>query len=162
MRARRIQLEHTYHRNRIDGIDFDGSFRFVIPISERCVTREDALGRFLTHPLFDLLAQVFRIIPRHDEMDTVDELRLRFRVFRYDLPFLYEMDLDVEILDSHGVTQISVKPIGLLHQQDPARPVSLEVRHHLAKLLATGRLGRLHVLERVDDLKAVPLRILAQ
>jgi len=37
-----------------------------------CVTGQDALFDFLTHPLLHLFAQILRVVLRHDEMNVVD------------------------------------------------------------------------------------------
>ena len=64
--------------------------------------------------LHDLFSEIVRIVPCHDEMNTVHELRLRFRVLGNDLPFFYEMDFNIKVFEGHGIAKVAVKPIGLL------------------------------------------------
>ncbi len=116
--------------------------------------RKDTLRGLFPLPLLDLFAQVFRIVPRHDQVYAVDEFRLRLRILRDGLAFLTRCTSI-----SRCISEVSIKSVGLLDQQDSARPVALEVGDHLAKLLAPGSLGCLYILECSHDLEAVTCRV---
>jgi hypothetical protein len=73
----RVQLEHAPYRNRINWINFNGALCLIVSISKGRVTWKDALGSLLPHPLLYLLLQILRVASRHDEMDALNQARLR-------------------------------------------------------------------------------------
>ncbi len=101
----------------MERVDFDGAVCFVIPIAERRVTGIHALGSLFPHSLLDLLAEVVRIVPRHDEVDAVDELRLGLGVLRYNLALFHQVRFDVQILQRDRITEVAIKSVSLLYQQ---------------------------------------------
>jgi hypothetical protein len=89
----------------------------------------------------------------------VNELGLRFRVFADDLPFLGQVNFNVEVFQRYAIAEIPIQAVCFLDQHNAAQLVIAQKPHHLAELLSACSLGRLHVYKFAQDIELVALRV---
>ncbi|HEV3481443.1 MAG TPA: hypothetical protein VGR97_03855 [Candidatus Acidoferrales bacterium] len=72
------------------------------------------------------------------------------------------MDFDFQVFERDAITKVAIQPVGLFDDADATEAILPKVSHHLAKLLATRRFGRLHVNELPHNLEFMRPGILAE
>ncbi|HEY7334979.1 MAG TPA: hypothetical protein VH639_08850 [Bryobacteraceae bacterium] len=69
-----------------------------VSIAHRRVARIDSRARFFGHSFNGLFAQVEAVIPRHQNLDAVDELLARFGIGAEDFALLHQVDGEAPVL----------------------------------------------------------------
>ncbi len=104
-------------------------------VADRCGGREGAVFRFFRHALPNLLGEVLDVVLRHEDLDAVEELLRRMGRRGDDGPLFHEIDLDLEVVESDPVRQVSVEAVGPLDYRVPKKDLVSVTR----VLLQTGR-----------------------
>ncbi len=83
------------------------------------------------------------------------ELHLRLGILGKSFAFLHEVNVYVQLFQGKSVPLIAIQSVRLFNEENPAGPITFEVRHHLRKLLATGSFGRLNLNKFAYNLDSI-------
>jgi len=93
--------------------------------------------------------QVLHVVLGNGNVDVVQKLVLRAGVFGDDSALFYEMHFDAAPLDQflkrEAIGPVSIQPVGLLNQNDPAFRVRFQEAQHGAELPSAWIPRRFHV-----------------
>src|SRR5207302_184193 len=82
---------------------FQGTCLRIGAIAERSAARVQPLRGFLAQTFLDLFPQVFDVIAGNDQLDAVNKLGLRFRVFADDLAFFGKVNLNIQVFQRDAI-----------------------------------------------------------
>ncbi|MER8633391.1 hypothetical protein NKH55_27135 [Mesorhizobium opportunistum] len=72
------------------------------------------------------------------------------------------MDFDIQLIERDPVFEISIKPVCLLHQDNPDAGMLAQIFDHFGEVGPAGGLGRLNVHKLLRNIEPLLLGIIAQ
>jgi hypothetical protein len=101
--------------------------------------------------LIDFWRQTGGFVAGNEKLKTMHQLGLRLGIFVKDLAFFGQVDFYTQVFESHAITEVAIKAVGLFDNDHAAIRVLFKETHHSTKLFPTWVLGGFYVDKLADD-----------